>query len=139
MSDREVLNYVKLAALSAGKGQPLGRDRFLILAGAAACHAGLLDVAERCRELVLHDNPRHLIGRFATFPDALRSDEFTPLLKHLQRLCPVEQAEYLLNSNAVPDATASPEGPLAETVRALLQEIHDAGTSARHSDEGMRG
>lgn len=121
MSDRDLLNYVKLAALSAGKGQPLGRDRFLVLAGAAACHAGLLDVAARCRELVLHDNPRHLISRFDSFPDALRSEEFTPLLKHLQRLCPLEQAEYLLQSNVVADDSPPPDEPPAETARALLQ------------------
>jgi hypothetical protein len=121
MSDRDLLNYVKLAALSAGKGQPLGRDRFLVLAGAAACHAGLLDVAERCRELVVQDNPQHLIGRFDSFPDAMRSEDFTPLLKHLQRLCPVEQAEYLLQSNVVADATAPSDEPPAETARALLQ------------------
>ena len=122
MSDLEMLNYVKLAALSAGKGQPLGRDRFLILAGAAACRAGLLDVAERCRELVLHDNPRHLIGGFDSFPDAMRSEDFTPLLKHLQRLCPVEQAEYLLQSNVVTDETSSDEPP-ADTARALLRGL----------------
>ena len=122
MSDLEMLNYVKLAVFSAGKGQPLGRDRFLVLAGAAACHAGLLDIATQCRELVLQDNPQHLIGRFPTFPDAMRSEDFGSLLKHLQRLCPSEQAEYLLNAAEIIDtATDDAETPAAAAHR-LLQE-----------------
>jgi len=120
--DREMLNYVKLAVLSAGKGQPLGRDRFLVLAGAAACHAGLLEVASRCRELILQENLQHMIGRFESFPEALRSEDFTPLLKHLQRLCPPEQAEYLLQSDVIAEDAPDAETP-AETAAMLLRQL----------------
>jgi len=120
MSDLEMLNYVKLAAFSAGKGQLLGRDRFLVLAGAAACHAGLLDIAATCRELVLQDNPQHLLGRFPTFPDALRGEDFCTLWKHLQRLCPPEQAEYLLNAAEISDTVIDDDETPAAAARRLL-------------------
>lgn len=122
--DREMLTYLKLAAVSAEKSQPLGRDRFLVLAGAAACRAGLLDVAARCRELVLQDNRHHLIGHYETFPDAIRDEEFAPLLKSLQRLCPPEQAEYLLrNQQAAADSL--PERPAGEVAMELLAGMRD--------------
>lgn len=121
--DRELLNYLRLAAVSAAKSQPLGRDRFLILAGAAACRAGLLNVAARCRELVLQDNPRHLVGHYETFPDAVRDEEFTPLLKSLERLCPPEQAEYLLRNQSAEPAPEAAELDAAQTAGELLDAM----------------
>jgi len=103
--DCNLLNYLRLAVTSTEKHQPLGRDRFLVLAGATACHAGLLDVAEKCRTLVLADNPHHMLGHYETFPEALRDDDFSALWKHLQKLCPPEQAEFLLQ-NLATDSSA---------------------------------
>lgn len=96
--ERAMLTYVSLADLSQQKQQLLGRDKFLILAGAAACRGGWPDVAERCRSLVLENNPFHTISRYASFPDALRNSEFEPFLKQLMRFCPYERAEHLLSS-----------------------------------------
>lgn len=96
--EREMLAYLQLAAVSTEKQQSLGRDRFLILAGAAACRAGFVDVADRCRELVLSVNSRHIIGQYESFADAMRNEDFQPLVKQLSRLCPPEQAEFLLQS-----------------------------------------
>jgi hypothetical protein len=94
--DRAMLMYVHLARLSQQKGQLPGRNKFLVLAGAEACPAGWLDVAARCRELVLADNPSHVLSKTATFPDALRGDDLPPLLKQLERFCTIERAEHLL-------------------------------------------
>ena len=93
--DLEMLTYLKLAELSQRKQNVLGCDKLLVLAGAAACEAGCLPVAERCREVLLRHQPRHLLARHASFADALRSDEFAPLLKRLRKLCSFEQAEFL--------------------------------------------
>jgi hypothetical protein len=97
MIDHEsaMLAYARLAEVSQRKNQLLGRDKLLVLAAAAACRAGWLEVAARCRELVLEHNAAHLLGNFATVPDALRSSEFDPLLKQLERLCGYERAEFL--------------------------------------------
>ncbi len=103
-----MLAYVKLAAVSERKHQLTGRDRLLVLATAAAGRAGWIDVADRCRQLVLEHNPAHLIGRFSTAADALRSPDFTPLLNQLERMCSYERAEFLLNELGVEAAGGSP-------------------------------
>jgi hypothetical protein len=94
--DRAMLMYVHLARLSQQKGQLPGRNKFLVLAGAEACPAGWLNVAARCRELVLADNPSHVLSKTASFPDAMRSADLPPLLKQLERFCTLERAEHLL-------------------------------------------
>ena len=98
MSDQDMamLLFAKLAQLSQTKRQRVGRDKFLILAGAAACRTGYLEVAGRCRELVLANNPAHLLGKSPTFADALRNEAFQTFLKRLQRFCSSEKAEHLL-------------------------------------------
>ena len=106
--ERAMLAYVKLADVSQQKQQLPGRDKFLILAGAAACRAGWLDVAARCRELVLSHNPHHLLREHDSFPDALRSAEFEPFLKQLERQCGYERAEHLLGELGI-DPAVPPE------------------------------
>jgi hypothetical protein len=103
-----MLAYVKLAAVSERKHQLIGRDKLLVLATAAAGRAGWIDVADRCRQLVLEHNPAHLIGRFSTAADALRSPDFTPLLNQLERMCSYERAEFLLNELGGEAAGGSP-------------------------------
>lgn len=87
-----------------------GCDKLLVLAAAAACRAGWPEVAQRCRELVLEHNPAHLIGKFATVADALRSEEFAPLVKQHERLCGYERAEFLINDLGL-DPVAPPDTP----------------------------
>ncbi len=93
--DLAMMNYVKLAELSHRKRQQLGSDKLLVLAGAAACKAGCLSVAGRCRELILRHNPRHQLAKFETLTDALRSEDFPLLVRRLEKLCSAEQAEFL--------------------------------------------
>lgn len=88
--------YLRLAAISHERGQLLPRNKFLVLSGDAACREGLLRVAERCRALVTANSPAHLVGRYESFPAALKSAEFQTYLKQLRKFCSVERAEYLL-------------------------------------------
>ncbi len=105
--DLEMLTYLKLAELSQRKQNVLGRDKLLVLAGAAACAAGCLSVAERCRAILLQHQPRHQLVRYASFADAMRSEEFVPLMKRLKKLCSFEQAEFLARQwNLIDDAEA---------------------------------
>ena len=118
-----MLAYAMLARISAEKQQLDGRDRFLILAGAAACRAGWLEVACRCRELVLAHNPYHLLGRHSSFADALRSQEFSPFLKQLERNCGYERAEHLLRElGAGPAFADSSEADAGRATLRLLDE-----------------
>jgi hypothetical protein len=111
MRDHEsaMLCYIRLAVMSQRKRQLLGRDKLLVLAAAAACRAGWLDVAERCRQQVLEHNPAHLIKKFSSVADALRSEDFAALLKQHERMCGYERAEFLVN-----DLGLESEGPPAE-------------------------
>ena len=88
--------YLQLAAISHARGQWLPRNKFLILAGASACVAGWLAVAERCRELVRAHSPNHMLGRYESFADALKSTEFQTYYKQLKKFCSTERAEHLL-------------------------------------------
>lgn len=105
-----MLAYVRLANVSQRKKQLLGRDKFLVLAAAAACRAGWLDVADCCRQLILEHNPSHLAKNYPTIADALRSSDFPPLLKQLERQCSYERAEFLASDLDLPATTSDHQG-----------------------------
>lgn len=94
-----MLAYAKLARISHEKQQPIGRDRFLVLAGFEACHTGALEVADRCRKLVLIENPRHLLSRSESFPETIRDPDSIGFFRQLQTFCSFEQAEMLLRNH----------------------------------------
>jgi hypothetical protein len=111
-----MLAYVRLADVSQRKHQLIGRDKLLVLATAAACRAGWIDVGERCRHLVLEHNPAHLIGTYPTAADAMRSGDFTPLVNQLERLCGYERAEFLVSELGLetnPDESDRDAGQIA--------------------------
>ncbi|MBS0260924.1 MAG: hypothetical protein JSS02_03125 [Planctomycetes bacterium] len=93
---RAMLTFASLAGLSQSRGQLGPRDKFLVLAGVAACRGDFTTVATRCRDLVLHHNPVHLLKRFASFESALADEEFQAFLKQLARFCSYEKGEHLL-------------------------------------------
>ena len=107
--------YVQLAVLSDEKQQTLVRDRFLLLAGAEACRAGWLEVAERCREKLVASNPAHQLNHHATMADALRDADFQQLVAKWERYCPFEQAEHMLRQLGL-----TPEGDQLEIPRGEL-------------------
>lgn len=88
--------YIQLAVISDEKQQAPTRDRFLLLAGVEACLAGWLDVADRCRTLILATNSAHQLKQHATMGDALRDPDFLKLVAKWEKYCPFEQAEHLL-------------------------------------------
>ena len=88
--------YVQLAVISDQKQQRQVRDRFLLLAGVAACRAGWPQVADCCRQKLVASNHAHLASRHATFADALRDEDFQHLVAHWERYCPFEKAEAML-------------------------------------------
>lgn len=114
--ERRMLGYAKLAELSRDRGQPSAAHRFLVLAGVAACRAGYLDVAERCHAAVVAGNPRHLLARYATLPDALRDNDFTPFERTLERECPWERSEHVLSELDVDLDDLADDDPHAATL-----------------------
>lgn len=110
MNDEAAMTaFARLAEVSQQKQQFNQRDKFLLLTGIAACRAGFIDIAARCREIVLAHNRQHLIRRYASLPDALRSEDFASFHIQLDRFCTFEKAEHLLSefdSGSMPGADA---------------------------------
>lgn len=109
-----MLSFARLARISHETPHPAGRDRFLVLAGREACLAGWLDVAERCRSLVLAGNVHHFLSHSATFPDAMRDESNAGYFATFDSFCSFEQAEHLLSQNDEPiEATPDDAGAAA--------------------------
>lgn len=115
--------YAELALIAAQRRQMFGRDRFLLLAGVAATRAGWADVASRCRELIVSHAPQHLIGRYASFADALRDEDFAPFLRRMARFCPPERAEHLLRGLGITVPDAGSGESAGEAARATLSRL----------------
>jgi hypothetical protein len=109
--DAAMLAFVKLAGVSQSREQLGPRDKFLVLAGAAASRGRHSAVARRCRELLLAHNSAHLLKRYATFETALEDDEFQTYLRQLARFCSYEKAEHHLSqldiSPKLPDISSN--------------------------------
>lgn len=90
--------YAKLARISHDKNQTVGCDRFLALTAKAACFAGVLDVAERCRDLVAISNAHHVLAKAASCVEAVRDKNNAAFFQALDRFCSFEHAEFLLES-----------------------------------------
>uniref|UniRef100_A0A7C4QJ12 Uncharacterized protein n=1 Tax=Schlesneria paludicola TaxID=360056 RepID=A0A7C4QJ12_9PLAN len=112
--------YAQLAWLSQQKRQALARDRFLVLAGASACEAQWLDVAEACHRLLVKFAPRHLLSSFASFAEAMHAEAVQQLVRATGRHCSYERAEHLLQELGFsPDAIEAGE-PRHTWARELL-------------------
>lgn len=117
--DERMLGYAELAALAGERGQPDERVRFLVLAGVAACRAGLPDIAETCRVEIERANARHLVVQYETLADALRDPDFEPFLRSLERRYPWEQSEHVLAELGIATDVADADG-FRERVSRLL-------------------
>jgi hypothetical protein len=118
--DSAMLAFAKLAEISQQKQQFPQRDKFLLLTAIAACHVGDLEIAGRCRDLVLANNSAHLIRRFDSIPVALRSSEFDSFRNQLQRFCSYEKAEHLLAQLGEPLPVDDDESQSRSVVSELL-------------------
>ena len=122
MGDQEsaMLAFCRLARISHDRSQAQGRDRFLLLAGVAACRAGWPAIAERCRSLIVTSQPRHFLAASATLADALREDANEGFFRKANLLCSFEQAEHLLTEHGgVP--VVSQEQSVGEVAEAELR------------------
>lgn len=97
-----MLTFARLARISHETPHPAGRDRFLVLAGREACLAGWLDVADRCRSLILAENVHHFLSHTDSFPDAIRDPSYEGYFATFDTFCSFEQAEHLLDQSGEP-------------------------------------
>ncbi len=134
--DLALMQYLELATISQAKRQMGGRDRFLILAAVAACRAGWLDVAEICRTRVLEHNRHHMLSRWPTLPDAVRSEDFSSFHRQLERICSFEKAEMLLHELQADVVLQDEVSPGEQALAKLAEAVWDApGNSLNEEPE----
>lgn len=121
--EREMLLFAQLAAVAASRQQPIGRDRFLVLAGIAATRAGWPNVASRCHDIISAESPHHMVGRFSSFADALRNEDFQTFEKQVERFCSPERAEHLLHEMHIQPPTVNDSESPGEVAVGLLKPI----------------
>ena len=85
--------YLNLAIDRKKKLQISDHNRLLVLSSVAACELGLRPISEYCRQLVLKNNPGHMMGRYSTVNDALADSDFQYFLSQIRRRHTVEHAE----------------------------------------------
>ncbi len=90
--------YLHLARASRLRRQPLVRAKLLILASVQADEMGLDQIAALCRHRVLAQNPRHLVRRWPTVGEAVRTEAFQSHVKQLRRRYSPEKVEHMLAS-----------------------------------------
>ncbi|MBT5017935.1 MAG: hypothetical protein P8M30_19180 [Planctomycetaceae bacterium] len=96
--ERHMLAFANLAGESRLKLQKQGELRFLLLTGTAACKGGFSNVTKHCFQRAITINPHHMIAKYESFEEALRSDDFLLLISRLDRFCTYEHAELLLEN-----------------------------------------
>ena len=94
---RHLFVYLNLAIARRRSMQVSDHDRLLVLASEAACELGLRPLAEYCRQMVLKNNPGHMIGRYSSVNDALASDDFQFFLRQVRRRFSIEYSETELD------------------------------------------
>ena len=90
-------SYLHLARGAKRRGQPLVRDRVLLLAGVIAAQIDLAPIAAACRREILAHNPRHLVSHWRTIAAALGEEDFQSLVNQLSTRYGPERVEQLVH------------------------------------------
>ena len=101
--------YRDLADCYDNLGQASMRDRFLMLAAAAALQSGQAAEAERLRLRLLQGNLHHMLHPYPSFVEAVKASEVQTYLQDLRDNYPLDVAKQLLESvqgNAGPSGAA---------------------------------
>ena len=90
--------YAELADGYAERSQPQFRDRFLVLAAAAALSSDDGIAAERYRQRLLSVNPHHLLKPYTSFAQAMQAPDVQTYVNDLRHNYPADVARSLLRS-----------------------------------------
>lgn len=93
---REIVIFARLAQAFKNRLQMQDRDRALVMTGVCASMLEMEVIASFCRQLILKNNPGHMLKRSESFHEALREEGFVTFLKQVRRKLPTEKAENLL-------------------------------------------
>ena len=93
---REIVIFARLAQAFKNRLQMQDRDRALMMTGLCASMLDMEVIASFCRQLILQNNRGHMVKRFESFQEALRTEDFVTFLKQVRRKLPTEKAENFL-------------------------------------------
>lgn len=95
MSDpfEELIVYLRVAQAFKNRLRMSDRDRALVLAGICAALLQMNSIADFCRQLILQNNPGHMLRKYPSFAAALEDEDFEVFLKQVRRKLTLEQAE----------------------------------------------
>lgn len=96
VENKQVRVFRELASSFAQQGQDQLRDRFLVLAADAAREFNRADEAEVLRQRLLEHNPHHLLKPFASFEEAMQSEDVRSYVEGLRKKYPFDDSEQLL-------------------------------------------
>jgi len=88
--------YLSLARARKQELKVPDHDRLMVLSAVAACELGLHEVSQYCRQMVLKNNPGHMIGRYPIVDDAIADQDFQYFLRQIRRRFTIEYAEVEL-------------------------------------------
>ncbi len=124
--DRFLWVYFKLAQISHQKKQVIPRNKFLILMAVEACKAGCLEIANRCMDIVINRNHKHLLNNYENFADAMRDDDFALFIDSLEnQFCSREQGEHLFVQAEKKSKSGFEEPSESELASAILEQMGD--------------
>lgn len=93
---REIVIFARLAQAFKNRLQMQDRDRALVMVGVCASMLEMEVIANFCRQLILKNNPGHMLKRYDTFKLALQTEDFVTFLKQVRRKLATEKAETML-------------------------------------------
>ncbi len=135
-----LLTYLHLAQASERRGQPLVRDKLLVLVGVTALELDWDEISAGCRQRILLHNPQHLVRRWPDLASAARTGQFRAYFKQLRRKYSPEKAEHMLNALGISlDERTSPGQSLREYAAALLESIAPEPSAARQGSAPLSG
>lgn len=93
---REIVIFARLAQAFKGRLMLQDRDRALVMTGVCASMLQMEAIANFCHQLILKNNRGHLLKRYDSFEEALKTEDFVTFLKQVRRKLPTEKAETQL-------------------------------------------
>ena len=93
---REIVIFARLAQAFKNRLQMQDRDRALVMVGVCASMLEMEVIANFCRQLILQNNRGHMLKKYDSFSEALRTEDFVTFLKQVRRKLPTEKAENTL-------------------------------------------
>ena len=92
----ELILYLRLAQAYKNRLQMSDRDRALVLSGTCAHVVEMPAVAEFCRQLILKNNPGHMMRKYDSFAHACDDSDFGYFVKQVRRKLSPEKGESQL-------------------------------------------